>query len=141
MNIVFFCVYFPSHHHVWCSVMSHGDSGPRHAALFSPFMRAWTLLLHHSPRQCQKLRYSSTLMAHPSECSYKQIYLDALKLSKTCVFVIPSFMILVFCWNDLLHLQLNGAELLSDASNSQIMLVDPVARQGGQFIRDCGKDN
>jgi len=50
-------------------------------------------------------------------------------------------MILVFCWNDLLHLQLNGAELLSDASNSQIMLVDPVSRQGRQFIRDWGKDN
>ena len=36
---------------------------------------------------------------------------------------------------------MNGAELISDASNSQIMLVDPVSRQGRQFIREWGKDN
>jgi hypothetical protein len=35
---------------------------------------------------------------------------------------------------------LNGAELLSDASNAQVMLVDPPTRQGRQFIRDWGKD-
>jgi hypothetical protein len=36
---------------------------------------------------------------------------------------------------------LNGAELLSDATNAQVMLVDPQTRQGRQFIRDWGQDN
>jgi hypothetical protein len=48
---------------------------------------------------------------------------------------------LFFCFIDFLHVQLNGAELLSDATNAQVMLVDPPTRQGRQFIRDWGRDN
>lgn len=40
----------------------------------------------------------------------------------------------------LFYVQLNGAELLSNANNAQVMLVDPPTRQGRQFIRDWGKD-
>jgi hypothetical protein len=39
------------------------------------------------------------------------------------------------------RIQLNGAELLSDASTAQIMLVDTTTRQGRQFIRDWGTDS
>lgn len=39
------------------------------------------------------------------------------------------------------HIQLNGAELSSDATNAQIMLVDPSSRQGRLFIDDWGQDS